>query len=90
LPLQSYPRRPNGRGKPLNLPLEGFLNLPKGKPLTKRALRKRLKVEGKICRNLPIMRGAEETILALKERGYRFVCFFWRTLEVPHLQYVEI
>ncbi|NPA61494.1 MAG: phosphoserine phosphatase SerB [Epsilonproteobacteria bacterium] len=35
---------------------------------------KKAQVE-EICRNLPIMRGAEETILALKKRGYRVVCF---------------
>jgi phosphoserine phosphatase len=28
-----------------------------------------------ICRNLPIMNGAKETILELKKRGYRVVCF---------------
>ena len=28
-----------------------------------------------ICRNLPLMRGAEESVRGLKERGYKVVCF---------------
>lgn len=29
----------------------------------------------KICKNLPLMNGAEDTIKGLKERGYKVVCF---------------
>lgn len=41
------------------------------------SLLKGLKVEtvNEICKNLPIMNGAKETIQGLKERGYKVVCF---------------
>lgn len=41
------------------------------------ALLKGLKVEtvNRICENLPVMNGAEETILGLKNRGFIVICF---------------
>ena len=41
------------------------------------SLLKGLKVEtvNEICKNLPIMTGAKETIQELKNRGYKVICF---------------
>ena len=41
------------------------------------SLLKGLKVDtvNEICRNLPLMNGAEETIKELKQKGYKVVCF---------------
>lgn len=51
------------------------------------SLLKGLKVEtvNRICRSLPVMKGAKETITALKSKGYKVVCFSggFRNATVP-------
>lgn len=51
------------------------------------SLLKGLKVEtvNRICRSLPVMKGAKETITSLKSKGYKVVCFSggFRNATVP-------
>ena len=54
------------------------------------SLLKGLKVDtvNEICRNLPLMNGAEETIKELKQKGYKVVCFSggFKNATVPFAQ----
>ena len=45
-----------------------------------------------ICQNLPYMPGAKETILELKERGYRVVCFSggYKNATIPAKEFLSL